>query len=73
MDQKENIQNEKVSKEAAGLPGKSPAEQTADMSRPRRTQKSPVGRVVEARSQDNVNIARTARQWIRWELEIHFI
>ena len=69
MDQKENIQNEKVSKEAAGLPGKSPAEQTADMSsRSRRIQKSPVVRVVRARSQDNINIARTAREWIRWEV-----
>lgn len=65
MDQKEIIQNEKVSKEAAGLLVKSTAEQTADMSsRPRGINKEPVGKVVEARSQDNINIVRTAREWI---------
>ena len=49
MDQKENIQNEKVSEGAAG-----------------QVDKEPVVTVVEARSQDNIDIARTAKQWIRW-------
>ena len=64
-------QNEKVSQEAAGLPVKSPAEQTADMSsRPSGINQEPVVRQVEARSQDNIDIARTAREWIRWALEV---
>ena len=67
MDQKENIQNEKVSGEAGGQAVKSP---TAMMSsRKRRIEEEPVVSVVKFRSEDNINLIRVARQWLRSHLE----
>ena len=67
------VKKEKVAKEAAGLAVKSPTEQTAAMtSKRRRIEEDPAVSVVEKRSEDNIDIAREAIVWIRWELEIRF-
>ena len=70
MDQKENIQNEKVAGEAGGLAVKSPTGKTAVMSsRKRRIEEEPVVSVVKFRSEDNIKLLRVARQWLRSHLE----
>ena len=66
MDQKEVIQNEKVCKEAVGLDVKSPKVAVSFGQRKGESVEEPVVKVVEVMSEDNINIVRKARQWIRW-------
>ena len=68
MDQEKNIQNEKVSgEEAGGLTVKSPTGQT--VTGKKRLEVEPVVTVVNVRSQDNINLLRVTRQWIRSHLQ----